>query len=147
MKSVVILYASITGNNEIIADKLFSLLSETVDTVDIFEIDSIDIDDIKIYDKIIFCMYTYDLGVIPYEAEDIFESLEDIHLSEKKFAVCGSGDIDYGEYYCKAVDIFEDKLVRCGAKKMIESLKINLTPSESDLAEIKLFAKRIIAFE
>lgn len=58
--------------------------------------------------------YTYGTdGDLPDEFMDFYEEMEDVDFTGKIAGVVGSGDTFY-EYYCKAVDDFEEQFKKFG---------------------------------
>ena len=98
-------------------------------------------EELKNYDGIVLGCSTWGDGelqddFIPFEKE-----MEKVDLSGKKAACFGPGDSAYPQF-CKAVDVLEEKLKNCGAKIIIDSLKID-GKVESKLEEAKDWGKKI----
>ena len=98
-----IVYASMTGNTEEIADIVAKKLEELGHTVDVDECTTVDAADFEDADICIVATYTYGDGELPDEIVDFYEDLADLDLSGKIFGVVGSGDTFY-DYFCKSVD-------------------------------------------
>ncbi|AUJ30274.1 flavodoxin [Liquorilactobacillus hordei] len=146
MTKAKVVFASITGNNEDIADIVTSKLEEKNITVDIEEISQCDPSDFEDVDLCIVVPYTYDEGALPDEGIDFFEDMANLDLTGKIFGVAGSGDTFYGEYYCVAVDKFEEAFEHAGATKGTNSVKINLAPdTEEDLQKLDVFVNELVA--
>ena len=108
-----IVYASMTGNTEEIADI----------EVEIDECTQVDAADFEEADICVVATYTYGDGDLPDEIVDFYEDLQEIDLSGKIFGVCGSGDTFYDDF-CKSVDDFEAVFTQIGAKKAPTALKL-----------------------
>ncbi|WP_057746294.1 flavodoxin [Liquorilactobacillus capillatus] len=136
-----VVFASITGNNEDVADIISEALENKgieVDTEEISQCDAMDFEDVDIC---VVTPYTYDEGALPDEGMDFFEDLAELDLKGKVYGVAGSGDTFYGEYYCVAVDKFDKAFAQAGATKGATSLKINLAPdSDEDIKQLENFA-------
>lgn len=143
MKAEVI-FATITGNNEDIADIITEDLEDHGIETKEEEISQIDPSEFKDVDICIVTPYTYDEGHLPEEGLDFFEDLGQLDLSNKIFGVAGSGDTAYGEFFCTAVDKFEEQFKKTGAIQGSKSLKINLEPDEKDIKDLDLFVENII---
>lgn len=103
-----VVYATITGNNEDIADIVTEHLEDAgvkVTETEISQTDPSVFEDVNIC---VVCPYTYDEGALPEEGLDFYEDLSDEKLSGKVFGVAGSGDTFYEEYYNVSVDKFEE---------------------------------------
>ena len=90
-----IVYASMTGNTEEIADIVAKKLEELGHTVDVDECTTVDAADFEDADIFIVATYTYGDGELPDEIVDFYEDLADLDLSGKIFGVVGSGDTFY----------------------------------------------------
>ncbi|MDR3152568.1 MAG: flavodoxin [Bifidobacteriaceae bacterium] len=145
MTSAKIMYASLTGNTEEIANKVKQNLENSNIEVSMDEIDSGQPSDFDNFDIAIIATYTYGDGDLPDEAQDFYEELKDIDLSGKKFGVLGSGDTSYGESFCKAVELFEEAFKAAGAAKAASGVKVEFAPdTEEDEKNIKKFVEEII---
>lgn len=137
-----IVYASMTGNNEEIADIVAAKLQELGHTVDMEECSAVVAHDFEDADLAILISYTYGDGDLPDEIVDLYDDLEDLDLSGKVFGVAGSGDTFY-DYFCKAVDDFEQQLTKTGATKGAASVKIDLAAEEADIERLEAFAQEL----
>lgn len=137
-----IVYASMTGNTEEIADIVAEALENLNLDVEINECTSVDAEDFEDADICIVATYTYGDGELPDEIVDFYEDLQELDLSGKIFGVVGSGDTFY-EYYCKSVDDFEAAFAKTGATKGAESVKVELNAEEADIDNLEAFAKTI----
>ena len=72
MKAVVV-YATITGNNEDVADIITDVLEDHDVEVEESEISTADVADFEQADLCIVCPYTYDEGALPDEGLDFYD--------------------------------------------------------------------------
>lgn len=79
---------------------------------------------------------------MPDEIVDFYEDLADVDLTDKIFGVVGSGDTFY-DYFCKAVDEFEAQFALTGATKGTDSVKVDLSAEDEDIANLEAFAETI----
>ena len=140
-----IVYASLTGNTEEIADIVSEALENLDITVEMNECSDVDADDFMDADICIIASYTYGDGDLPDEIVDIYDDLQDLDLSGKIFGVVGSGDTFYGDMFCKSVDDFEAAFVKTGATKGADSVKVELDAQEEDIEHLEALAKTIAA--
>ena len=98
-----IVFASMTGNTEEIADIVADKLRELDVEVEVDECTTVDAEDFLEADIAIVATYTYGDGELPDEMMDFYEDLSSLDLSGKVYGVVGSGDTFYDEF-CKAVD-------------------------------------------
>ncbi|CAJ2232540.1 flavodoxin [Fructilactobacillus sanfranciscensis] len=138
-----VVYATITGNNEDIADIVTEGLEDLGMDVEETEISQTEAEELTDTDLIVICPYTYDEGNLPEEGMDFFEDLGDLDLTGKVFGVAGSGDVFYEEFYNLAVDKFAKKLLATGATQGAENVKINLDPDENDIKTLDQFSQKL----
>lgn len=142
MKRILLIYASMSGNTEIITDFIADELRRLDYEVHIksFDFDVIDIDEFNQYDAIAVGTYTWDDGQLPYEVEDFYIDLEEAPIKNKPFAVYGSADSCY-DTYGRAIDLVAEQADRFGAKVLKNSLKIDLSPDKWDVERCQQFAR------
>lgn len=144
---VQIIYASLTGNTEHIAYTINDVFENLGFEVAIDECTQVEAEAFLEADICIVGTYTYgDDGAdfIPYEMESLYDDLLEIDLTGKIFGVFGSGDTFYEEY-CQAVDDFEKVLVNIGGIKGAESVKVDLSPDDSDMENIHQFVEHLVS--
>jgi len=142
-----VLFATITGNNEAVADIIVAQLRAAgVETKkdDISLVDAYDINATNT-DLLVVVPYTFDLGTLPEEALDFYEDLVEMDLSGLTYAVAGSGDDFYGEDFCTAVDAFDEQLAQTHAVKGAESVKVNLNPDADDEVALADMVQTLLA--
>lgn len=137
-----IVYASMTGNTEEIADIVANKLEELGLDLEINECTTVDADDFLDADLVIVATYTYGDGELPDEIVDFYEDLTQLDLSGKIYGVCGSGDTFYDEF-CKSVDEFDAAFATAGATKGAESVKVDLAAEDDDIINLEHFAQAL----
>ncbi|MET3558643.1 flavodoxin short chain [Streptococcus rupicaprae] len=137
-----IVYASMTGNTEEIADIVANKLEELGLDLEINECTTVDADDFLDADLVIVATYTYGDGELPDEIVDFYEDLTQLDLSGKIYGVCGSGDTFYDEF-CKSVDEFDAAFATTGATKGAESVKVDLAAEDDDIINLENFAQTL----
>jgi flavodoxin short chain len=144
-KSAGIVFASMTGNTEEIAEIVSENLKNNGIDVSLNEVTEADIADLQKNDIIVIASYTYGDGDLPDEMVDFAEELKEQSLENKTYGVIGSGDTSYGSNFCKAVDIFDIILKNAGAKKAAENVKIEFDVDDDDKNKIKKFTDSLSA--
>ena len=145
MATAKVVYASMTGNNEEIADIVEEALENLDVSVETSEISQADPSDFEDTDICIVCSYTYgDNGDFPDEAVDFYEDLKEMDLTGKVYGVCGSGDTFYDEF-CKVVDDFAGVFEQTGATKGSDVVKVDLAPEAEDIEHLEKFVAEIVA--
>ncbi len=141
---VLIVYASMTGNTEGIAEELFEIFKEKNCEVVLFECTQTDARAFLDCDICLIGTYTWGRdGELPDEIVDLYEDMSELDLSGKVYGVFGSGEEFYGNF-CKSVDDFDLKFKSVHAVKGAESLKIELEITDSDKQKVSDFADDLI---
>jgi flavodoxin I len=139
MKKVCIIYASMSGNTEEIAEEIKTTLQEDFQ-IKLLDMENLDASTISLYDGILLGSYTWGDGELPYEAEEFYDQLDHLDLTGKVVGCFGSGDHAYPAF-CAAVDQFQEKVTARGAVVVKEGLKIELAPdTEEEFEQCYLFA-------
>src|SRR4029453_17925262 len=128
MPKVLVVYASMTGNTEEMAEAIAEGAKEAGAEVVSKEAFDASAEELNDYDGIIIGAYTWGDGELPDEFIEFYEAMDSLDLSGKKTAVFGSGDTSY-PIYCAAVDIIEAKLKELGAEIAGECIKFEYNPS------------------
>lgn len=144
MTTAKIVYASMTGNNEEIAGILEEELQDLDIETNMSEIGFTDPSELLNYDLNFMVVYTYGEGDMPDEVADFYDDLKELKLTNKLYAVMGSGDIFYEDHFCETVDDFDKLLTEVGAIKAAPSLKINLEADNDDIEHIANVAKQVV---
>ncbi|MFZ0475843.1 MAG: flavodoxin domain-containing protein, partial [Halobacillus sp.] len=91
MNSIMIGFASISGNTEEIADVLKAHLKNYGFDVTLDEIEEIDPNEFKNYSGVLLGSYTWNDGDLPNEVEGFYENVTETDLTGVPIAVYGSG--------------------------------------------------------
>ncbi|MGO0154098.1 flavodoxin [Leuconostoc mesenteroides] len=143
MKAQVV-YATLTGNNEDVADIIIEALESAGVTVKKSEISQTEVDELEDVDIAVVVPYTYDQGSLPDEGLDFYDDLADANLEGIVYGVAGSGDTYYLDDYCLAVPKFEKQFSLTNATKGAAGVKINLNPQAKDIPTLQKFAQDLI---
>lgn len=139
-QKIVIVYASVTGNTQAVAE----ILTERFRTVgflpDVCEINHFDVNELKLYDIVVIGTYTWGSGEVPAEIQELFEAFEKLERPELVTAVFGTGDSFFSEF-CGAVNRFRDMLYV--HTNLAATLKIELMPQETDLVRCQKFVEAV----
>ena len=143
MKAVVV-FATITGNNEDVADIVTDALEDHGVEVEENEMTMADVADFADADICVVCPYTYDEGALPDEGLDFFDDLQEADLKGKVSGVAGSGDTADADDFCVAVDKFGEAFAKSGATKGADNVHINLAPDEDDIKTLDQFVADLV---
>jgi len=136
-----IVYTSLTGNTQEIAEAFEKSLTAKGLDVEINPVDDVKASDYKDADAVVYLTYTFGQGELPDESVDFYEELKDVDLSGKPFVVIGSGDTSYGDLFCKSADDFATVLENIGAKKVAPVYKVEF--NEFDQATLDDLADKL----
>ena len=135
-----IVYASMTGNTEEIADIVAKKLEELGHTVDVDECTTVDAADFEDADICIVATYTYGDGELPDEIVDFYEDLADLDLSGKIFGVVGSTIISVTQLMnLKINSLSQGRLKEQIVSRLIFLLKMKI--SRTSKLSLKKFQK------
>jgi flavodoxin I len=143
---IAVVYASMSGNTEAIAEFITNELTENnfeVDLIDMLSLKSAS--EILDYNMAFIGMYTWGDGDYPDECLDIIEELEELELNQFPFALFGSGDTSYPEF-CGALDQLQKLLIKQGGIMTTEPLRIHLNPNKEDQIKINEYVQQAIQF-
>lgn len=141
--SVLVAFASLTGNTEEMALKIVQGIKEAGIEPVVKNVDEIKAEDLSQYLGIVLGAYTWGDGELPDEFLDFYDDMEELDLAGKKAAVFGSCDSSYSQYGV-AVDILIDKLKERGATVVLDGLKVELTPTKEDREACLEFGKAFV---
>lgn len=138
-----IVYASMTGNDEDMAEILEDDLVNAGFEVENSDVSFSDASEYLDADLCIFVTYTYGEGVMTDEIADFYAQMKDLDLKGKYFAVLGSGDKTYGEHFCENVFDFEKMFIKCDAKEITKPVTIENAPDDDDIVNIDAAAEEM----
>ncbi|MCH4170986.1 MAG: flavodoxin [Lactobacillus sp.] len=144
MATVKIVWASMSGRNEQIANFLNEYFMQKGAIVDMSEVSQTDAEDFANYDIDVVVSYTYHQGELPDEAEDFFEDLKTLDLKGKVYGLTGSSSSKH-KYFGRALDYYDEVFQQIGATKGSAILKIDEDPSADDLKKLRQFADDLLA--
>ncbi|AMA72860.1 MULTISPECIES: flavodoxin [Aneurinibacillus] len=144
MANVILVYASLSGNTEEIAELVAEGVKSQGVLVDIKSVVEINATDLLDYDGFLLGAYTWGDGELPDEFLDFYDDMESLDLTGKKAAIFGSGDTSYPDF-CAAVDILEERAKASGADVTLPGLKVELAPEKEEKDVCRDFGKSFAA--
>lgn len=142
MSSVIIVFASMTGNTEEMADAFAKGLREAGIEPVVKSVVDANAAELAKYDGILLGAYTWGDGELPDDFLDFYEELDEVDLNGRKALVFGSADSSYSEFGA-AVDILVDKLKERGADVIQPGLKVELNPSKDEKEKCKQLGQEL----
>ncbi|TGV10056.1 flavodoxin, partial [Mesorhizobium sp. M00.F.Ca.ET.186.01.1.1] len=95
MSRILMVYASMTGNTQEIAEAIAEGIRSTGKELEIKEVMDATAKELEDYDGILLGAYTWGDGDLPDECLDFYEEMDDIDLTGKKVVAFGSCDSAY----------------------------------------------------
>ncbi|QNG59023.1 flavodoxin [Metabacillus idriensis] len=141
MGKTAIIYASMSGNTEAIADLIEKGLTSAGAEAEKFETMDIDGSIFTKYDHFLIGAYTWGDGELPDEMLDFYDEMDEYDLSDKTIALFGSGDTAY-EVFCGAVDLLAEKIKDNNGVLVMDSLKIECFPDGEQEDECLEFGRQ-----
>ncbi len=144
MLTAMIVYASLTGNTEEMANLLARELENFDVKVEVEEAMQVYPREFQDVDICVVATYTYGTdGELPDEIIDFYEDLAHEDLSGKIYGVLGSGQTFY-KHFCRAVDDFDKQFKKTNAVRGSDPVKIELNVSTSDRPKLQVLASELI---
>lgn len=107
-------YGSTTCYTEMVAERIQALLGEN--RIDINNISQVPINNIFLYDNLIFGIPTWDYGELQEDWDLIWDDLCELDLNGKTVAIFGLGDqVGYGQWFQDAIGYLAQQLQSAGA--------------------------------
>ncbi|GAB2722872.1 flavodoxin [Paenibacillus thermoaerophilus] len=141
MAKVLVVYASMTGNTEEMAEAIVDGLKESGAEIVLKSVLDANASEMAHYDGILLGAYTWGDGELPDEFLDFYEEMDEVSLEGRKAAAFGSADSSY-PLFGAAVDILTAKLKQIGAEIAMEGLKIELCPSEDEKEHCRAYGRK-----
>ncbi|MDP4086679.1 MAG: flavodoxin [Bacillota bacterium] len=142
MKTIIIAYASMSGNTEKMADYIAEGIREEGYEVELKSSLRTSVKDLLKYEGILLGAYSW--GGVPDEFIGLYNELAEVDLNGKKAAAFGSGDSKYRNHFGIAVNLINEKLQERGAEVILEGLKMNLAPEGNDIERCKDFGRQFV---
>ncbi len=143
LADIVLIYASMTGNTEEMADAIAAGIRSEGGEVVVKSVMDANASELERYDAVLLGAYTWGDGELPDEFLDFYEEMDDIRLTGRKAAVFGSCDSCYPEYGA-AVDLLINKLRETGADVVLPGLKVELSPSTEEAETCRRFGSEFV---
>lgn len=142
MEKAIIVYGSTTGNTETLAGALAEELKSRFEVVNKNVLDT-DPQEILDYDLIVLGSSTWNEGELQEDFQDFYEEMDYLDLSGKKVAIFGPGDSNWDEFFCKAVDLLEEKAREKKANLIAPGFKWDGDIDNEAITEIKKWGAQL----
>lgn len=131
-----IVYASVTGNTEELADVLCGCFRNQGMETDCYPIEDFSLNSISDYDSLVIGTYTWGDGDVPEELLPLQQEL--LRCPQLVTGIFGTGDRFYPKF-CGAVDVLHEIFLDA------VPLKIELSPQSIDMSQIENFVGQVIS--
>lgn len=139
-----IIYGTITGNSELIARLIASTLDSSGNPTTLIDSSVTDKGVLNKDDLCVIVTSAWNAGEVNDSFRPFYDSIEGADLSGVKVALVGLGDRMYGDYYfCKAIDMLEEKLLKHGASIVTDTLKIDGSPEDFPIEDLNQWISSI----
>ncbi|MFH2022594.1 MAG: flavodoxin domain-containing protein [Patescibacteria group bacterium] len=147
MNSILVAYATMTGNTSTVAEAMVQHLvskpaKALVKLIDLAELTPADLLN---YDLIILGSSTWDDGDVNQVAKEFLGRLQadKLDISKLKFAIFGLGDSFYPNF-CKAPDVLQTCIADLGGQVVGELLRLDGFPDEKALQATKEWVDSVL---
>lgn len=144
MPTASVIYASLTGNNEEVAETIVQQLQRLNVAANQLEMSAVTGSDLLKPDIAVIVPYTYGAGDLPEEGLDLYTDLATLHLPHLIYGVAGSGDVNYGTDFCRAVTTFNQRLRSTQAICGAEPVMIDYRLDDTDKQHLAKFSRQLI---
>ncbi len=127
-KSIKILYGTMTGNAEELAEDLAEKLGKIGYATEVRDAGDYDVENLQNERKLAVVISTWGEGEPPDDAEDFCFALYEGkagELPDLEFAVCALGDTSYDDF-CGCGRRVEEAFLKAGASKMIDRVDLDV---------------------
>ncbi|GGB35277.1 flavodoxin [Virgibacillus dakarensis] len=138
---IAVVYASVTGNTEELAEMIQQQFTASSIHVDLFSVKHFPLNCITDYDGIVIGTYTWANGTIPGEMLALYEQIESADTQQLTTGVFGTGD-SFFPYFCGAVEEFRDMLYV--HTNLAVTMKVELRPQSQDWSKCRKFVDCIL---
>lgn len=123
---VKLIYASLTGNTEIVCEKLSEILDAADLDSGLFKAEEVHNDIFLQGRDFVLATSTWNNGQLNDMFLDLYEGLLEVDLTGKRFGFIGLGEISYGEEnFCKGAQLIRKRVVDSGGEEICDMLKLD----------------------
>jgi flavodoxin I len=141
---ILVVYASLTGNTEEMAELVAKGAEEAGAQVVLKNVEDVQAAALADYDGIALGAYTWGDGELPEEFEAFYDELLEVSLAGKPAVAFGSGDTAYA-HYCLSVDLIAARLEERGAVLVAPGLKVEYGPGATEKEQCRALGQSVAA--
>lgn len=129
MSKIHIVYASTSGNVELVCHEVSKMLRDKRTEIEMHRAEVTNIDVIKKNETFILATSTWEHGEINPYFDDILEQIAEVDLSGKRAGFIGLGDLRYEKHmFCEGAEILRRTFLEQGGEQIGTTLKMNGDP-------------------
>jgi len=126
---VQIIFSTVGGNTEIVANKVASELILKEHKISMFRVDNLDPGTILNYDLTIFLSPTYNQGTLDDHYKPFFKNWKKLDLKNHAFCAAGLGNTKYySEYLTESTGLLEQEILNIQGLIAVPGLRIGVDP-------------------
>ncbi|CAM3807469.1 flavodoxin domain-containing protein [Alkalicoccus chagannorensis] len=129
--NIYIVFATLSGHTEELAERMEERLQEAGMEVVVEEANTAEASRFQEFDMVLLGSYTFGDGDVPDDMLDLYDDMKETDLSGLSFAIFGTGDTGY-EHFAGAVDHLEALVQKQGGRLRVPAMKAD---GEADVQE------------
>lgn len=141
-KHAIVVYASISGNAELVAHAVYDGLCEAGIQTELVRSEQTHAADAVKYDLTVLVCSTWNVGYLNNNFFKFHSELQELTVPGKHFEIIGLGDSKHYDIFCAAADIIEKTVNKIGGIQKKETLRIDGYP-HAQLTKLKDWGKEL----
>lgn len=138
----IVIYASISGNAELVAKAVYEGLCEAGVPTDIVRSEQALAADAVKHTLVVLICSTWNVGYLNNYFFKFHAELQELSVPGKHFEIIGLGDSKNYDIFCAAADILEKTVAKIGGIQKKETIRIDGAP-HAQLTELKAWGKEL----
>ncbi|HEC64315.1 MAG TPA: hypothetical protein ENI23_03380 [bacterium] len=144
-QSIKIIYASTSGNVEVVCDTVAEFLKEKGIESELFRSEQTSIDLIRENSLFLFATSTWENGTLNPFYMKLYKEMNELDLTGKRAGFIGLGDIRYEPVlFCAGLDVLKKRFTEKGGEEIHVNLKLNGDPYEFLDTVVKIWVDNFI---
>ncbi len=144
MKLVRIIYSSISGNTELVCQKVAEILKQNGLAVTLEKCQTADLKHLLDCEGLVFACPTYAHGELQVYFEQFLAKISELNCDQKPVGVIGLGDSKYDDdFNVESAVILSKWFADHDANELIEPLKINKCPIPQLNEKVKIWSEQL----
>lgn len=143
MNKVAIIFGTTTGNTERTAEIIKGRLEITAKEIEVKNVTEVSVNELTAdHDLVLLgcAVYGFDSIELQDDFQEFYKKINGIQLGGKPYAVFAPGDSSH-EFFCRSVEMLQEKMDELGGKMVVDGLKIDGDPEdfEDDILMNRLY--------